>query len=226
MCSVSLAGEKGKSMDEVWFTNKDCTALEAKLFKSLEKHREGSKKSTKITDGKYIAGLITRIETLNPNGPEMIKMGGDAKYMTLSFICGDGVRDLEIFEDRIKTPGTGFNDVKTPTEIKIVAEMNGLVSPSLKSVLPKIEGHEYAFADFTFAFKGITNWDAAPATLSGSTEHFILKVKGKPDQELKVQSGQVPPQPLPFTVGKKKFTLYTYQTKEGVSLHPADFQIR
>ncbi len=56
-------------------------------------------------------------------------------------------------------------------------------------------------------------------------EYLITSKKGEAIK-LRVVSGQMPPQPHPFKVGKTKLILESYELKNGFSLYPYYFAIQ
>jgi len=104
-----------------WFKDKNCTSLEIRQHKSAANHAVVH--SATVTDPGVLKNLIARIAALPENGEMMIDMGPGASYVEVNFHCPSGVRQLEIYDGRLKTPSTGFNTEAGDAEKKIVADI-------------------------------------------------------------------------------------------------------
>lgn len=181
----------------MWFKNKNCSSVEVARKKT----------SAQIQDKEYIKRLITRIERLPADSDKMIKMGPDAELLTMTFKCGADETVLEFWEKSLKTPSTGFNS-ESDLENQIYDEMDAILKPGLKKQLPKVRGHVYKVGNFTMTYIEQTFVDAAPATISVFTDHYLLNGK----TNLKISYGQNPPQPLKFKAGSRFFVLMDRDT--------------
>ncbi len=180
-----------------------------------------------ITDGTFLARLVARIGALPADGNLMIKMGAEAELIELAFDGSSGVRTVQIYAGRFKTPTTGFNagSARGDAERKLYEDLAALLSPAPGKIIPKVKGLELTFDGFSVTFDGSESYDHAPDTLSGSVDVFLVKPTGGAGQRIEISSGQLPPAPKAFSVGKTRLSLVTYETKKGDRLFPHDFQI-
>lgn len=77
---------------------------------------------------------MTRIEKIPANGDMMKSFGSQTEEIDLVFHCGDQTQTIEIFNQRFKTPSTGFNTDRNAIEIEqgLYSEINALLFPILK----------------------------------------------------------------------------------------------
>jgi hypothetical protein len=217
-----LAASSARGEMDRWFDRKPCTSLRIEKHRSLANHEVVA--SVTIDDAEYLARLVAAIEKLPAEGKLMIKAAGGAAYTQLYFACGGAEpRRLDILDGMLKTPSTGFNDT-TPAEAAIVADLDALVAPAIGKAVPKVKGLALRFDGFTLTYLGEDHHDGAPATVHADVDHFELVVRGK-KTPISITSGQMPPPPTPFKVGKAKRVLQSYETKQGVRLFPTHFQV-
>ena len=76
------------------------------------------------------------------------------------------------------------------------------------------------FPDLSLRYLGKDekNWQPGEPTVNWTIKHFSVTADGAAPQMLEVRSGQVPPQPLTFTIGQKAYTLYTHRLPDGSQL--------
>jgi hypothetical protein len=91
----------------VWFTDHDCKVLHLKNYRHERDRKPAVDK--KIEDPDIINKLIHDIEQIPTNGDLMIKFGPDVSHLTLVFQCGGGAQIIHFYDERLKTPSTGFN---------------------------------------------------------------------------------------------------------------------
>ncbi len=208
-----------------WFVQKNCTHLEIKQYKSLSDHNVIH--SVKIEDRAFIESFMARIELLDSNGLEMIKMGPTAEHSELLFYCegSSGPQVIEIFNGRFKTPSTGFNSTKNENESPIIQDIEALLMPELNKKIPKVANLELSFKDWTISYLGTKHFDHYPATVSGDIDSFIIIGKDHTKIPVEIRSGQLPPQPFVFELKGHKFTLLSYESDKKERLYPKYYQI-
>jgi ABC-type antimicrobial peptide transport system permease subunit len=166
-----------------------------------------------VTDVDGIKTFIYHIERISADGDEMRSFIAK-ETIELSFDCGEKKVKIQIFDGWFKTPNTAFN---SSAKVRKVEESlhDAIVStlrPDLKKKMLKFVNNELKFKDFSLTYKGSTHFDYAPATISGNDEQFEVKDKAGKVQTLTVTSGQLPPQPTPFTVNGQKLVLETFNS--------------
>ncbi len=82
-------------------------------------------------------------------------------------------------------------------------------------------GKALEFADFVVTYEGAKE-KAEPA--HAREDVYEVKSKKHGTQKLVIKSGQAPPMPFDFSVGKQKFTLFTYSLP-GTRIEPKEFAI-
>ncbi len=211
-------------MTRQWFTTKECTALEIKKYKSISVHQVVS--AVTIEDSNVVQKILERIEKIPADGDMMKSFGPDAESIDLFFHCGMGsIQKIEIYQKRFKTPSTGFNAGSNETESSLYADIDALLFPDLEKKILKIKNLEFKFKEFTLTYKGAEFTDMAPATVSWTTDVFLIKDKSNTEQAIEIVSGQIPPPPYKFEVSKVALTLLTYQTEMKERLYPDYFKI-
>lgn len=210
----SKTGDVTLSDQLAWFEKIGCEQLEIKSFKTLRDRKP--ERSVKIVDPDYIRSLQVSINQLRKNGDVMIDMSEEASLLTLEFQCGKKKESVEFYDGRIKTPATSFYERSDKSDKVIWQEMEDLFGTgAFDKPVPYYVGREIDFGDFRLTYKGSRDETPKGTTASRYVADFQLKSKnGKEDQTLSVMSGQLPPRPLSFEVGKHKYTLYTFSFKD------------
>ena len=178
-------------MDRSWFTNKAFTSLEIRKNKSLSVHAVVA--SVRITDVGYIQIFSGRIEQIPPDGDMMISFSAAAEHIELIFYSSDSVQKIDVIQKGFKTPSTGFN-TKNDYESSLYAEIDALLFPTIDKIVPKVEGLQLDFGNFSLCYKGSRFEDLAPVTLSFHIAEFIFRDKKGDEQLIKIAAGQLPPQ--------------------------------
>ncbi|MBY0415888.1 MAG: hypothetical protein K2Q18_17075 [Bdellovibrionales bacterium] len=214
--------------DLKWFSNSDCTELNIVKYNSLSEKKliaEVTLKNKLVVDN-----FVSRINSLPTIGDEKVKFGKDVELTTLSFKCGvDVYQGIEIYGKKIKTPSTGFINSKNPIEDVLVSDLDSLVHPQLNKRILKIEGHRFIFKDFQIVYKGDVH---TPQPVGGPTigptskSYYSVWANDQANEvNLAIFSGQIPPQPQNFAVGKTIYTLFTFKGLSGDSIFPNYFEI-
>lgn len=94
-------------MTRPWFKTKGFSTMEIEEFKSISNHT--IIKSKIIHDVALVESLVERIEQIDPNGDRMVSWGPDAAHMSLTFQKDDVKEVVEIYQQKFKTPSTGFH---------------------------------------------------------------------------------------------------------------------
>jgi hypothetical protein len=207
-------------MERPWFTDKNFTSLEIKKNRSLADHK--IIRSITITDPNYISKFAARIEQIPPNGDMMISFSGEADHLELIFHSGDKAREIDVIQKGFKTPSTGFN-TKNDYEKELYAEIDALLFPALDKIIPKAEGLQLNFSNFSICYKGTRFVDHAPATLSFHIDQFEFTNKKGDTQQIDISAGQLPPQP--FKIKGTDLTILTFHSKQEKRLYPEFFQV-
>lgn len=220
---VSCVSYAKESKVEPWFQTKECQELTIKKYKSISEHQVTA--SILIKDQPSIQKLIARIESLDPNGDEMISFGPKAESIDLTFQCKDKSQTIEIYQKKFKTPSTGFSSSKSEVESKLYQDIDGLLLPDFGKSILKVPNLVIHFKTFSVTFIETKESPKAEATVSFSKDVFLLSDGKGQTKTVEVTSGQTPPAPLEDKMGGTKFQLITYQTKDGQRLYPTHFQI-
>ena len=211
-----------------WFNNKNCNELSIYKHKSISDDRVLV--STAIKEKSAIDEIIKRIEALPAEGDKYISFGKNAKRTVLKFSCADSdLKNIEIINSKFKTPATSFISSKNKNEQDLVRDIEALVQPSLKKRFIKLKNHPIKIKDFTITFlEDIHMPQPDDGSTVGPTHYavFMVNPEASPNQTvLKILSGQVPPSPQAFVVGKKIYYLLTYESLAQERLYPDYFQI-
>jgi len=83
-----------------------CDSATVEFFKQAADKRPN--KTVNISDSAKVSQITSLLNKIPVSGDEMIKMGPTARYFKLILNCEGSTRVVEFFEDRIKTPSTGF----------------------------------------------------------------------------------------------------------------------
>jgi len=210
-----------------WFPGSDCGTL------TISRHKSGQGddpvRSKRIADGNAIARLMKRIESISPDGDMMKSLLIDEK-LRLEFDIGNGKTVIEIYDGRFKTPSTGFNSNRKDKEIEalVYRDLKSLFAPAPGERMLLVQGLSLDFPDFSLTFQGTSVRPQQPdePTIGPiSTALYLVKPKTGPELPLKVISAQIPPQPLAFEAGNRKFVLYTFTDEKGKRLDPDYFMI-
>ena len=84
----------------------------------------------------------------------MVKFSDQVVITTLAFQCGGAARKFEYFEERIKTPSSGFNEKLSDDEKTVFADISKLLMPALKKNIQLVEGLKLHFGEFSFVYQG------------------------------------------------------------------------
>lgn len=213
------------SKDEVvetkaWFKLKTPKFMTVQ-YKDNKKKDKDLRKLT-ITDEYELASIKKTIETLPTQANEFIKMDpSKVVEVTLTFTETDPTvtepksQDIiQFFSGSIKAPNHAFFE-KTKPEIKaLYAKILTALHPKYNTPTVRLKDTPIKFPDFDITYKGSDHYQDPHVTVSWSDDRFtITPIKGDP-LELKVRSGQLPPEPVPFKIGTKKFKLITYDSKD------------
>jgi len=210
-------------MPRPWFENENYSTVTITRFTSISKHTV--EQSIHIDDTDLAKRLKERINAIPAEGDMMISFGPDAEHVSLSFE-GDGfVQTIHFYSGKIKTPSTGFNSNKTQAELNVYRDIDALLYPSINKQMLKIKDLEIQFPIFSITYLGNTFKDEAPVTLSFTTDRYVIRDKKGDEQFVEISSGQLPPQPFDFNIGKKSFVLNTFESNSGGRLYTDYFQI-
>jgi hypothetical protein len=207
-------------MDRPWFTHKNFTTLEIRKNKSLADHTVV--KAVTITDPKYIRKLAERIEQIPPNGDMMISFSGVAEHIELAFKAGDKLHEIDVIQKGFKTPSTGFN-TKNDYEKELYADLDALLFPARGKLLPKVEGLDLDFGDFTLRYNGTRFEDLAPATCSFHIAEFVFADKKGRTEAIAIAAGQLSPKP--YIIKANGLTILTFHSKDDKHIYPDFFQL-
>ncbi|MFN8847684.1 MAG: hypothetical protein ACK5V3_09245 [Bdellovibrionales bacterium] len=197
-----------------WFRKSDHSEVTITKFKSISDNKIVSSKT--IKDQLYVFGLTKQITSLPVNGDKMKSWGDDAEFTKLVFSsCASEAETIEIYEDKIKTPSTGFLADKTEQETILVNDIESLLDPQLGRSVPKVKDLSITFKDFTILFAGSKHRPQPPGgpTVGPTTVNFYKVIEKESGRTLDIEifEGQTPPQPYKFSLGDKKFILWTHK---------------
>lgn len=224
-----FSGKADSMKNSSWVSATDCLELSIVKFKSISDDKVVGE--TKIQNKDFIKNFIERLNQVPSTGLEQISWKKSVSRVHLSFRCaGDKVVSIEAIDGKFKSPvNGGFNAKSSPTEEKLVAELEGLAAPGLNSPIPKIQEHLVRFQGFSVTFSGEeTTPQPADGPTRGPTSRsfYTVRTDGSANSiTLNIFSGQLPPQPQAFLVGKKTYYLLTYEGPKGESLNPRFFMI-
>lgn len=221
LTTVSFA--KDKSVKNAWFQNQHCNRLEIKKPKSISEHE--IIRSVTIEVASAIAGLMQRISKIPADGNMMVSFGPKAEEIDLEFHCGNEIQTIEIYGKRFKTPSTGFNSDHSEIEESLYRDIDALLFPDFNKSMLIIKNTALPYQGFSVTYTGSVTKGDAPVTAHFTQHNFVITDQNKNSQHIVVISGQRPPQPQVIEVNRKKITLLTYETSNGVRLYPDYFQI-
>ncbi|WNZ60916.1 hypothetical protein QEG98_34130 [Myxococcus sp. MxC21-1] len=220
---LNAQADQGTHVTRTWFADTNCTSLVINQYNEARDKRAA--RTLTITDGQFVRSLVSRIEQLPTEGDKLISFAPTVRRVELVFTCGEGARTLELYQHRIKTPATSFFSQSSELETRLDDDIEALLAPALGTIIPKVKGLELRFDGFSVTFTGVSSSPPAPVTVSTCSDEFLIDTEGKPQQRLRITSGQRPPAPQTFMVGASTRTLLTYETKSKHRLHPHAFQI-
>jgi hypothetical protein len=226
MITAAVFGAEKKNMQErKWFDTIGCEKMRIAEYKSASEKSVVREQS--ITDAPYIKSMQLKISQLPTEGQMMVKMGPEADYLTLEFICGPKTEVIQFFNHHIKTPATSFFDQNEKGEQDLWKEIQShFAKPEYNIAVPKVTKVNRDYDDFLLEYLG--SEDRTPKGTSASAYVESFKVTAKSDhsvQIVEVHSGQLPPRPTDFSVGKKLFTVMTFRTSEQQDLNPRKFVV-
>ncbi len=220
---VSKALGKDMREERPWFNQKNCTSLQIKKYKSISDHKVVAEVS--IFDLKAINKIIERIEKIPSNGDMMVSFGPKAAHTDLIFNCANSKTEIiQIYQKGFKTPSTGFNSDGNEIEKKLQTDLMALLTPALNIKLLKVENLELNFDGFSVTYKG-SKTTTTPATVTFTTDTYIIKDKSGKEQKIEVTSGQTAPKVQAFIVNKKSYSLFPLISSKGEDLLPDYFEI-
>lgn len=211
-----------------WFNNKDCKELNIYKYKSISD--DSVLASTTIKNKSAIDEIMRRIAALPAEGDEYVSFGKRAKRTVLSFTCSNGeFQEIQIINSKFKTPSTAFISAKNTDEEILTKDLDGLVEPQLNKRVLKINDHSINFKDFSITYLKDTHTpqpEGGP-TVGPTSESFysIYRKNSANETILKIFTGQIPPQPQEFVIGKKIYYLLTYQNTAKEGLYSKYFEV-
>lgn len=206
-----------------WFDADSYVSLEIIRHRSISVH--DVVKSVVLTDATAIKGLMDRIEEIPVDGDMMKSFGCNAESVDLVFRNATAVHTIEIYNQRFKTPSTGFNTTDRELESRIYADIDALLYPSFDKAVLKVKDLELRYDGFTVTYLGRESSGEQEVTASLNAEQFVITEKDKAGQTIQITSGQTPPAPFEFKVNSKSHLLLTYESKLSERLYPDYFQI-
>lgn len=108
-------------------------------------------------------------------------------------------------------------------------DIDSLVQPELNKRMPRIKDYRFDFKEFYIVF---TEEKHTPQPPDGPTigptsmaYYTVWQKQGTNEVSLGIFSGQIPPEPQGFLVGKNIYYLLTYENVEHDRLYPEYFEI-
>ncbi len=214
------------TVNKKWFNFEQPTSLV--ISKSTLASRNPISTLPEIKDLKYITRLFKAISALPLDADEKMKsFSEDTITWSLKFCNKEGHCDqIDFYEGKIKTPNTGIYSETREAESKLSNEIQSLLEPKFNSAIPVISDFKFHFKDFEVLCLGEKESPPAPVTASFTTIDYVITPKKGETIKIHVVSGQMPPQPQPFKIGKTKLILESYELKNGFSLYPYYFAIQ
>jgi len=211
-----------------WFKQTNCSELNIYKYKSVS--NDNVIASTTIKDPDIIKEIMNRIQELPTNGDKMKSFGPDVKKTSLHFLCNnEGSEVIEIYNDKFKTPSTGFLSETADKEKNLVLDIEAIVHPELNMRLPKLKDHLFKFKNFRVKYTGSKH---TPQPKDGPTigptnlNYYTVVKDGEANKmNFSIFDGQLPPQPQAFVIDKKTYYILTYQGLKNESLAPNYFMI-
>ncbi len=211
-------------MPKQWFNTKECAVLEIKKYKSISVRQVVS--AVTINDSKVVKNIMQRIENIPVDGDKMKSFGPDAESIDLFFHCDNKtIQTVEIYQKKFKTPSTGFNSGTNEVELLLYSDIDALLLPDLNKRILKIKNVALKFKDFSLTYLGSVASEKTLATVSWTLDKFLIKDNSDREQIIEISSGQLPPAPYDFDIGKAGFTLLTHQAGMTHRLYPDYFQV-
>jgi hypothetical protein len=156
----------------------------------------------------------------------MVSFGPDAESIDLLFHCDNKtIQTVEIYQKKFKTPSTGFNSGTNEVESLLYSDIDALLFPDLNKRILKIKNVALKFKDFSLTYLGAVASEKTLATVSWTSDRFMMKDNSDKEQIIEISSGQLPPAPYNFDIGKVGFTLLTHQAGMTHRLYPDYFQV-
>ena len=194
-----------------WFKQMNCEELTISKFNNLKSKKAEFILSVKDKD--YITSLQISIQQLPTEGDMMVDMSEESEFVSLDFKCGSNHDVIEFYEGSIKTPATSFYVRSNKLELPVWNEIKSLWSEqiSYSNGVTYFVGLKREFPDFYLTYLGKEDKTPPGTTATSIVQNFEIQDRfSKNKIVLEVHSGQVPPKPVEFNLGKKKFTLHTY----------------
>ena len=217
---------RGEMKKVPWFKGPDCSELSILYFPSQSD--EKAMAMLQIKEPGIVQSVADRIRSL-PDGDEKISWGKAASRMTLEFLCGQDWERIDIIGGRIKTPSTGFISEKTPKEAELVDDLLAMAVPQVNRPLPMLPKFSFRFKDFTIAYDRTEHTPQPPGgpTIGPTSRSFyeIVALGTGNTVTISIFSGQIPPQPQSFAIGKKVYYLLTFGDEKGKRLRPGTFVV-
>jgi hypothetical protein len=208
---------------EPWFQSNECQELTIKKFESISNDRVLA--TVVIKDPLAIRNLVNRIESLEPNGDELISFGPNAESIDLNFLCQGKTQKIEIYERKFKTPSTGFNSKESVTESELYRDIDALLFPEFGKAFLKIPNLEIKFKTFSVTYLESRKTQDEHVANPINNDVYLLNDGNGQTKTVEVIAGQTPSAPLQVRVGGINFHLVTSKTQEGQQLYPSYFQI-
>jgi hypothetical protein len=209
-------------MERNWFSTTAFTSLEIKQYTSISVDK--TERMVVINDSAVIDHFVQRITAIPVEGQIMISFADTAEYVTLTFYKEGIAETVEFIQRRIKTPFTSFH-LRNEAEAGLYRDIEALLFPDFSKYILKTKGLELFFPGFSLTYQGSTFVDHAPATVSITTDHFLLRDTDHKEQLLEIHSGQLPPAPLKIYTAAGTSELRTFTAGDEYRLHPYYFQL-
>lgn len=225
---VSISGEANtvKVVAELkWFRKQPAQSLQVRIFEKLSDKKPAQVIS--IDDANYINSLQTSLNQLPKSGDMYKDFSEQAKLVELEFSSGEIKDVIEFYDTRIKTPATSFYSGKENAASEIEKEVEALITQksNLEEELPYYVGSVRQFADFSIKYLGSEDRTPKDTTVTSWVETFVVTSNSdKKEQKIEVRSGQLPPRPVDFVVGEKKYTLSNFNFK-GKNIRARSFVV-
>lgn len=142
------------------------------------------------------------------------------------FKCSGSDHVVRVSGNRFIVPSFGVSRDLSADEQTFANGFQNLFSAKLEQVIFKVQDYPVEFDGFVLTFKGLTVQDKKEGRSGGSrtADHFKI-THGDSTQELKIVSGQMPPPPTEFKVGRSTYVLLTFDSVGKERLYPDLFQV-
>ena len=223
LVTLSIHSNAKETSKFMWFHSDNYSSLEIRKHKSPS--TDGFAKTLVIQDPLTIEKFRQDIEKIPPNGDEMISFSPIAVWIELVFHGTKNATVIDVFNNRFKTPSTGFNSNRTAVETRLAADIDGLLSPEINKTVLKVRDLVLNFKDFTVTYIGQESSGEQPTTVSITRNLYSIADQAGNKQLIRISSGQIAPQPFEFDVNHKKMILLTQENEATEPLYPNYFKI-